>query len=142
MPDRTFRLEIVTPERSVFSEDVASVVVPAHEGYLGVLAGHAPLLCTLKTGEVKIRPPNGHEHHLALAGGFMDVGPAKVIVLADSAEPSNEIDRERVLRARDRAQKRLAEHAKGTDRERAEAALARAANRLQILERYGQKPKR
>ena len=103
MPEKTLRLEIVTPERTVFSDDVVSLSVPAHSGYLGVLAGHAPLLCTLTTGEIRTRPTSGAVN-LAISGGFMEVRPAKVIILADSAERVEEIDVPRVERALNRLQ--------------------------------------
>ncbi|MBI5367187.1 MAG: F0F1 ATP synthase subunit epsilon [Planctomycetes bacterium] len=140
MAENTFQLEIVTPERSVWSLPVTSVMVPAHTGYLGILAGHAPLLCTLTTGEVKIHSAHG-EHHMALSGGFMEVAAGKVIVLADSAEHVTEIDAERVKRARDHALKLLANGMRGRDREHAEAALERAANRLKVLDKYAAKAK-
>lgn len=136
MAEKTFRLEIVTPERTVFSDDVISLTVPAHSGYLGVLAGHAPLLCTLTTGEIRTRPHYGHVH-LAISGGFMEVTPAKVIILADSAERVEEIDVTRVERARDHALKQLAERLKGDDLAHAQADLARALNRLEVVQKYG-----
>ena len=80
---RTFKIEIVTPERSVYAGDPHSLVVPAYEGALGVLAGHAPLLCTLKPGLVTIRV-DGQDLEYAVSGGFMEVTAKGVIVLADA----------------------------------------------------------
>ncbi|NLC58039.1 MAG: ATP synthase F1 subunit epsilon [Armatimonadetes bacterium] len=86
MPDRTFTLDIVTPEQLVLSEDVASLTVPAVEGYLGVLAGHAPLMAELRQGEIHARRADGTRVAMTIGGGFMDVGHNHVVILADSAE--------------------------------------------------------
>ena len=133
---RTFRLEIVTPEKTVFSEDVVSLVAPADRGYLGVLAGHAPLLCTLKPGEIKIRREGG-ETFYATSGGFMEVTPKRAIVLSESAEAPAAIDLSRAEKARHRAKERLAQPAKSVDRDRAQSAFARADNRIKIAKKRG-----
>lgn len=86
MPDRTFTLDIVTPERSVISEEVISLVVPAVDGYLGVLAGHAPLMTELRGGDVRARSVDGAEIELVIGGGFMDVAHGRAVILADSAD--------------------------------------------------------
>src|SRR5437667_2280854 len=99
-------LEVATPSRFVIGEQVDEVVVPGIEGYFGVLPGHAPLLSTLGIGELTYRSGRD-EHYLAVAGGFAEVRNDKVIVLADSAERPEEIDRERAARARERAERRL-----------------------------------
>lgn len=80
---KTFRLEIVTPEKQAFADDVESLVVPAYEGYLGVLSGHAPLLCVLAGGKIKIQKGR-EEIHFATTGGFMEVTPKKAVILAES----------------------------------------------------------
>jgi F-type H+-transporting ATPase subunit epsilon len=128
---RTFRLEIVTPEKLVFSEDVVSLVAPAEEGYLGVLAGHAPLLAALKPGEIKIRRESG-ESLFSTSGGFMEVLPKKTSILCESAEPPESVDVPRAEKSKARAKDRLAHPGKDVDRERAEASAARAENRLRI----------
>jgi F-type H+-transporting ATPase subunit epsilon len=135
---KTFLLEVVTPEKAVFSEQVASIVIPAHEGYLGVLAGHAPMLCTLKPGDITIRTEGG-EQHFATGGGFVEITPKRVIVLSESAEPAGDIDIDRAKESRQRAYDRLHKAEKAVDRERAEAALQRAENRLKLAEKYGKK---
>jgi len=128
-------LEVATPSRLVVSEVVDEVVVPGIEGYFGVLPGHAPLLSTLGIGELTYR--NGRdESHLAIAGGFAEVRNDKVIVLADSAERPEEVDRARAERARERAERRLGGRSQeDIDYARATAALARALNRLQVASR-------
>ena len=122
---KKFKTEIVTPERLVFSQEVESLIIPAERGYLGVLAGHAPLLCTLKPGEVTIRGEKG-ETHYATSGGFMEVTPQKASLLTESAEESKK-----------RAQERLAIAAgKDVDKSRAKAALERAENRLRLAQKF------
>ncbi|HTF57050.1 MAG TPA: F0F1 ATP synthase subunit epsilon [Planctomycetota bacterium] len=133
---RTFRLEIVTPEKIVYSEDVISVVVPAEKGYLGVLAGHAPLLCTIRPGEIRVRREGG-EVSFATSGGFMEVTQKKATVLSESAEPPTAIDAARAAEAKRRARERLSNPAKEVDRDRAQAALERAENRLRISKKRG-----
>lgn len=84
-----FRLEVVTPESPVLSEDVQSLVAPGEDGYLGVLASHAPLLTALKTGDLKITRAGGEEVHYAITGGFMEVTGRAAVVLADNIELKN-----------------------------------------------------
>ncbi len=90
MPDRTFTLDVVTPERLVLRDEVVSLMVPGVMGYLGVLAGHAPLMTELKAGEVQARRPDGTEVAMTIGGGFMDVAHDRAVILADSAETSEE----------------------------------------------------
>jgi len=131
MADR-LTLEVATPSRSIISEQVDEVVVPGVEGYFGVLPGHAPLLSTLGIGDLTYRFGRD-ERHVAVAGGFCEVRNDKVIVLADTAELPQEIDRARAERARDRAEQRLTGRSgEDVDYTRASAALARALNRLQV----------
>jgi len=132
MPEKSFRLETVTPERIVLEQDVASIVVPGTEGSLGVMANHAPLMAELTTGEVWVRDPDGHVTRLAVSGGFMQVRKNSVRILADTAERAEEIDIRRAEEAKKRAEERLRSRAEGIDGARAEAALHRALNRLRV----------
>ena len=128
-------LELATPTRMVVAETVDEVVVPGSEGYFGVLSGHAPLLATLGIGELTYRIGR-EERHVAVAGGFAEVRNDKVIVLADTAELPQDIDRARAERARDRAEQRLAGRSQDEiDYVRAGAALARALTRIQVANR-------
>jgi F-type H+-transporting ATPase subunit epsilon len=128
-------LELATPTRMVVTETVDEVVVPGSEGYFGVLPGHAPLLATLGIGELTYRIGRD-ERHVAIAGGFAEVRNDKVIVLADTAERPQDIDRARAERARDRAEQRLSGRSQDeTDYARAAAALARALTRIQVAGR-------
>ncbi len=124
------RLEVVTPQRRILSEEVESVVAPGIEGYLGVLPRHAPLLTFLKPGVVYYRQAQNKTKRLAVSGGLMEVGPDRVIILADGAELSSEIDVERARRAKERAEKKLRERPPGFDSVRAEEALERSKARL------------
>jgi len=130
----TIRLEVVTPEHMLLSEDADIVIARGAEGDLGVLHGHEPLVTPLAIGELMYRV-GGEDRHLAISGGFLEVRPDKVVVLADVAERSEEIDRERAERAREEAEASLAEH-RGTELEAAAAAaLQKALLRLRVAER-------
>lgn len=129
---KNFKLEIVTPERMVLSQDVQSIVVPGVDGYLGILADHAPLMAELRIGEIRIIDANGHETHLATSGGFMQVADNAVRILADTAERQQEIDVARAEESLRRAETRLRERQSDVDAARAEAAMQRAMNRLRV----------
>jgi len=128
------RLEIVTAERVVYSEDVDMVVAPGVEGQLGILPHHAPLLTALKLGELEVKK-DGEVTYMAIGGGFLEVLGDKVIVLADTAERAEEIDVARAEAAKRRAEERLRERRPEIDVVRAEAALRRALLRLRVAER-------
>ncbi len=136
MSDRAFRLQVITPDRVVYSNDhVVSVIAPGVEGYLGALANRAPLMTELDVGEIDFRKADGDWDYIALSGGFMEVFENKVTVLAESAELLEEIDVERARQARDRAQERLTSRAPELDIDRAQVALKRALTRLRVAQR-------
>jgi F-type H+-transporting ATPase subunit epsilon len=127
-------LEVITPERKVYEDDVDMVVAPASEGYVGILPHHIPLFTTLGPGEFKVKK-GGVEEVLAVFGGFMDVRADRVVVLTDAAEPAEEIDATRAQEARERAQQVLAAGpASAADEQRARAELQRALVRLRVSE--------
>ena len=130
----TVKLDIVSAERLVFSEDVEAVIAPGVEGQLGILPHHAPLMTMLSPGQLWVRK-EGTELCLAISGGFLEVRPDRVIILADTAERSEEIDVARAEEAKRRAEERLAQAALGTDLAQAEASLRRALTRLQAVEK-------
>ncbi len=130
----TVRLDVVTAERLVFSDDVDAVVAPGVEGQLGILPHHAPLMTILQPGELLVRK-GGEEFCMAVTGGFLEVRPDRVIILADAAERVEEIDVCRAEEAIRRAQESLHQPTPGLDSTRAEAALRRAMARLQVVER-------
>ena len=131
----TMKLDIVTAEQVVFSEDVDMVIAHGAMGQLGILPHHTPLMTTLSPGELRIKRAGEKELSLVVSGGFLEVRPDRVIVLADAAERSEEIDVARAEEAKKRAEERLAKHVTGLDAEKAEAALRRALARLMLAEK-------
>ena len=129
----SIRLDIVTAEGVVYSEDVDVVVAPGIEGQLGILPHHAPLMTTLQAGELRVRK-GGEEFLLAISGGFLEVRPDRVIVLADAAERAEEIDIVRAEEAKRRAEAALTRRAPEADAAQAEAALRRSLIRLRVAE--------
>ena len=133
-------LQIITPERVVFEEEnVDSLTVPGAEGELTILPEHAALMTALRPGPVVMRR-GGEEIDLALSGGFMDVRDDKIILLADTAERSDEIDAARAEEARERAREMIAGRDTSIDFARALAALERAQARLRVSERRRRRP--
>ncbi|MCK5349899.1 MAG: F0F1 ATP synthase subunit epsilon [Desulfobacula sp.] len=133
MAEKLF-LEVVTPQKAIVSEEVEIVVAPGSEGEFGALKGHTTFLTSLKIGTLRYRDASGKERYLFVNGGFAEVLPDKVTILAESAEYRQDIDVERATKAKERAQKRLAAKAADTDLVRAEVALKRALHRLRIKE--------
>ena len=134
----TFPLELVTPERKLFSEEVQAVRVPGVEGSLGILAGHAPLLTELTTGLIKLTLADGQTAYIATSGGFMQVSREKVIILADSAELSEEIDVERARAAAEQARQQLA--VEGINAEEVRQQIERAENRIKVAQQARNQP--
>ena len=129
LPD-ALMLEVVTPERAVVRESVVEVQLPGRAGYLGILPGHTPLLTELATGALSYRQ-GAQTRRLAVSGGFAEVLPDRVIVLAEVAERAEEIDAARARTALAAAEKQLAGGA-GTDWEAVQQAIARARTRLAV----------
>ena len=129
------RLEIVTPERQAYADDVDAVVLPGSEGELGVLPHHAPLVSMLGAGELRIRKA-GAEESFAIFGGFLQVRPDKVVVMAELADLASEIDLEAARQARAAAEKALETgYHEGADLSSARAALQQALLRIRVAER-------
>lgn len=128
-------IEVVTPERRVYEDDVDMVVAPGSEGYLGILPHHAPLLTALGPGEFRVKK-GGVEEVLAVFGGFMDVRGDRVVVLTEAAEHAEEIDVQRAQKAREEAQRALAAGpASAAEEARARVSLERALVRIRVSER-------
>ena len=127
-------LEIVTPDRALIREEVDELQLPGSEGYLGVLPGHTPLLTTLKVGELWYRV-GAEKHYLAIAGGFVEILPDRVTVLAHLAERAQDIDIARAEAAKRRAEERLAKPSSDLDFERARIAMMKSLIRLQVASR-------
>lgn len=135
LPEK-LQLDVVTPERAVLSEAVEELILPGTEGYLGVRPGHAPLLTTLKVGSILIR--KGKEARLlAVSWGFVEVLPDRVSILAETAERAEDIDVERALRAKERAEQRLKSADPDIDFKRAQVALEKALIRIQVASKSG-----
>jgi F-type H+-transporting ATPase subunit epsilon len=129
------QLEIVTPERLAYSDEVDSVQLPGSEGELGVLPHHAPLVSTLGVGELRIRK-GGTEESFAIVGGFVQVRPDRVVVMAETADLASEIDLEKAQEARREAERALESgYHEGVDLAAARAALQQALLRIRVAER-------
>jgi F-type H+-transporting ATPase subunit epsilon len=128
------QLEIVSPERRAYSDEVDMVVVPGIDGQLGILPHHTRLISALGIGELRIKK-GGSEQSMLISGGFVEVRPDRVIVMADLAEPSDEIDEARAIEARKAAEAELESASSQVDVERIRAALQTALMRERIAVR-------
>jgi F-type H+-transporting ATPase subunit epsilon len=135
------KIDIVTAEGAVLSDEVDLVLAPGVEGVLGILPHHTPLMTMLAPGEMVLRK-GGEETYLAISGGFLEVRPDRVVVLADAAERAEEIDLARAEEARRRADERLADREAGADLVRAETSLRRALIRLQVAQKRHRRQER
>lgn len=125
------RLEVATPERMLLRENVRQAQVPAANGYLGILPEHAPLLAELGTGVLVYELENGQKKWMSVIGGYVEVGPDRIRVLANRAESADEIDLARAQAALKRAEERILNPAPGIDIARALNAAERARARLE-----------
>ncbi len=133
MAENLFKLDIFSPEKSVFSGEVVSVVAVGTDGSFGVLANHAPLLTSLEIGVLKITDnSNNKPLMLALNGGFLEVVNNSVTVLAETAELPEDIDVARAKAAKERAESRLSQKGSDIDLRRAEVSLKKAISRLEV----------
>jgi len=132
---KEFDLEIISPSKVLYESKVTHIRVPADQGYLGILAGHTPFVTTLRPGEIKIDMQNNESKYFATSGGIVEVLPQKTMVLVETAEEAVEIDIERAIYSKERAERRLKEKTPETDMERAKAALAKADNRIKIYKK-------
>lgn len=132
MLNRSFHVEIRTPEQLVYEGDVSSIRAPGVEGNFEILADHLPFLTALDIGEIQIRESDTPQL-MAVSGGVFEVLRTGVTALVETAEWASEIDVERAENARDRAQAQLEANAPDLNRPRAEAALERAKNRLNVV---------
>lgn len=136
----TMKLEIVTAEKLVYSEEVSGVVAPGMEGELGILPHHAPLLTILQPGELRIMKDGQDDSYLAVTGGFLEVMANKVVILANAAEHAEEIDEARAQEAVKRAQERMTHRGADMDLERALGSMRRAEARLKVVRRRRHPP--
>ncbi|MGD6842251.1 F0F1 ATP synthase subunit epsilon [Bacillus infantis] len=132
---KTIKVSVVTPDGPVYESDVDMVSTKAQSGELGILPGHIPMVAPLQIGAVRLKN-GGNTELLAVNGGFIEVRPDQVTILAQSAEQSEGIDIERAKSAKERAEQRLADQKRDNiDAKRAELALQRAVNRISVAER-------
>ncbi|MDP2936452.1 MAG: F0F1 ATP synthase subunit epsilon [Dehalococcoidia bacterium] len=132
------KIEIITAERVVLQDEVDMVVAPGIDGQLGILPHHVPLLTSLQLGELRLKK-GSEEISLAITGGFLEVQPDRVVVLADAAEREEEIDVARAEQAKKRAEERLSFRTGEMDLARADVSLARSLMRLKIAEKRRRK---
>ena len=138
----TMRLEIVTAEQVIYSEDVNSVLAPGTDGELGILPNHSPLLTTLKPGGIRV-DKDGDEIYMAVSGGFMEVLGNKVTILADTAERLEDIDSERAEQALTRAQDLLNNTSSSDiDLQRALSSMRKSQARLKVARKKRRSPNR
>jgi F-type H+-transporting ATPase subunit epsilon len=129
------RIEVVTPEKSVVSEEAKIVMAPGELGEFGVLSGHTPFMTSLKVGAVRYEDNSGTDRYIFVSGGFAEALPDRVTILADSAERRSDIDVARAKSAKERAEGRLAkEDDDDIDFVRAKIALYRAVERIRLAE--------
>ena len=131
----TIHVDIVSPEGELFSGDASEVFASASQGDLGIMPRHAPLLTLLKPGEVRVRTPDGEEHHFFVGGGALEVQPTRVTVLADTALRAKDIDEAAALAAKQRAEEALQQKGGHMTEAEALAELARVAALLKMLKR-------
>ena len=135
----TIHLDIVSAEGELFSGAASEVIAPASQGDLGILPRHAPLLTLLKPGEVRVRTPDGEDHHFFVGGGALEVQPKRVTVLADTAMRARDIDEAAALAAKQRAEDALKDKVGHISIAEAQAELARAVAQLRAIERLRKK---
>ena len=135
---KTVRLDLVTPEKIVLSDEVTMVVARATDGDLGILPGHAPLIAALDYWPVRIMREGG-EQQISVCSGFIEVQPDKVTILAGCAELPESIDVKRAQASKERAEERLKAKSADIDMARAELALRRAIMRLRVAEYAGKR---
>jgi F-type H+-transporting ATPase subunit epsilon len=131
----TIHVDIVSPEGELFSGAATEVFAPASQGDLGIMPRHAPLLTLLKPGEVRVRTPDGEEHHFFVGGGALEVQPKRVTVLADTALRARDIDEAAALAAKQRAEEALQQKGGHMTEAEALAELARVAALMKMLKR-------
>lgn len=131
----TIHVDIVSAESEIFSGLAEMVFAPAVMGEVGVLPGHAPLVTTLKPGEVRVRLPGGEEQSFYVSSGMIEIQPHVVTVLSDTAQRAGDLDEAAALEAKERAERMLADRSADIDEAQARAELAQAAAQLQAIRR-------
>lgn len=134
--------DIVSAEAEIFSGEATMVVVPGEEGDLGIAPRHAPLLTRLRAGEVRVIQDDGEEAHFFISGGLLEVQPHVVTVLSDTAQRASDLDEAAALKAKEEAERALADRQAGMEMAQAQAQLAQAMAQLAALDKLRKKLKR
>ena len=134
---RDFALSVVAPDRSVVEERASNVVAPGLEGYFGVMVGHEPMIAAIRTGILEYTDPTGNKHFVAIGGGFAEVTPDHVTILADKAEKATEIDVSEAERQLEDARRALRGETTGLSKEQATEELDLAVNRIKAARMRG-----
>ena len=129
----TIHVDVVSAERELFSGEATMVFAPASQGEVGIAPSHAPLLTALNAGDVRVQKPDGEEEIIYVSGGMLEVQPHLVTVLSDTAVRAEDLDEEAALRAKEEAERALADRKADMDEARARAELAQAAAQLATL---------
>lgn len=138
----TIHCDIVSAEAEVFSGDASMVIVSGEEGELGIAPRHAPLLTRIKPGQVRVVKPDGEEEFYYVSGGVLEIQPHVVTVLSDTALRASDLDEAAALRAKEEAERAIADRSAGMEVAQAQAQLAEATAQLAALERLRKKLKR
>ena len=138
----TIHCDIVSAEAEIFSGDVSMVVVSGEEGELGIVPRHAPLLTRLRPGQVRVVLPEGDEEFFYISGGMLEVQPHVVTVLSDTAQRAGDLDEAAAIKAKEEAERAIADRSAGMEIAQAQAQLAQAVAQLAALERLRKQLKR
>jgi F-type H+-transporting ATPase subunit epsilon len=138
----TIHCDIVSAEAEIFSGEVSMVVVTGEEGELGIAPRHAPLLTRLKPGQVRVNLPDGGEEFYYISGGMLEIQPHVVTVLSDTAQRAGDLDEAAALKAKEEAERAIADRSAGMEVAQAQAQLAQAMAQLAALERFRKQLKR
>ncbi len=138
----TIHCDIVSAEAEIFSGDAKMVIVPGEQGDLGIAPRHAPLLTRLRPGQVRVIRPDGEEEFYYISGGMLEIQPHLVSVLSDTAQRAGDLDEAAAVKAKEEAEKALADRSAGMEVAQAQAQLAQAMAQLAALERFRKQVKR
>ncbi len=138
----TIHCDIVSAEAEIFSGDVNMVVVSGEEGELGIAPRHAPLLTRLRPGQVRVMLPEGGEEFYYISGGLLEIQPHVVTVLSDTAQRASDLDEAAAIKAKEEAERAIADRSAGMEVAQAQAQLAQAMAQLAALERFRKQLKR
>ncbi len=138
----TIHCDIVSAESEIFSGEAAMVIAPGEEGDLGIAPRHAPLLTRLRPGQVRVLLPEGGEEFYYISGGMLEIQPHVVSILSDTAQRASDLDEAAAVKAKEEAEKAIADRSAGMEVAQAQAQLAEAMAQLAALERYRRQLKR